>query len=301
MKYQSSHKLKYKLPLIASEKEKQVTTAAEDVKTSDESTQEMIRQIFNEVLKQEEDCTPETWSRIRLKVINVEEVGTHTRRFTLQPALHKLFSTTKKNRLYSRLGQTQSEYQGGFRRSDQTLDHLATYGLLETEMLGVEYRNVGRGSALHEGVWLDTSPVFMESAWQMRYRITLHQLLEEATRGTERDILNGQRNRTCLSWRSERKGDFLSSLHFDTVLQMPLEDDVERWQKSKGMGVRLGDYESDFLTNMRVADDVFLFSTSLVQLQKVMCDFKQSTESVGLKIHRDKTIIPSSQRANRRK
>ena len=78
MKYQSSHKLKYKLPLIASEKEKQVTTAAEDVKTSDESTQEMIRQIFNEVLKQEEDCTPETWSRIRLKVINVEEVGTHT-------------------------------------------------------------------------------------------------------------------------------------------------------------------------------------------------------------------------------
>ena len=35
-------------------------------------------------------------------------------------------------------------------------------------MLGVEYRNVGRGSALHEGIWLDTSPVFMESAWKMR-------------------------------------------------------------------------------------------------------------------------------------
>ena len=130
MKYQSSHKLKYKLPLIASIKEKQVTTPAEDVKTSDETTKEMTRQTFNEVLKQE-DCTPETWRIIRIKVINVEEVGNYRPICTL-PALHNLFTTTKKkHRLYSRLDQTQSEYQGGFRRSDQTLDHLATYGLLE--------------------------------------------------------------------------------------------------------------------------------------------------------------------------
>ena len=47
----------------------------------------------------------------------------------------------------------------------------------------------------------------------------------------------------------------------------------------------MGDYESDFLTNLRFADDVLLFSASLVQLQKKMCDFKQRTESVGLKIH----------------
>ena len=32
----------------------------EDIKTCDETTKEMIRQIFNEVLKQE-DCTPKTW------------------------------------------------------------------------------------------------------------------------------------------------------------------------------------------------------------------------------------------------
>ena len=33
---------------------------AEDIKTRAETTKETIRQIFNEVLKQE-DCTPETW------------------------------------------------------------------------------------------------------------------------------------------------------------------------------------------------------------------------------------------------
>ena len=69
-------------------------------------------------------------------------------------------------------------------------------------------------------------------------------------------------------------GDIL----FTASLQMAVKDDVDRWQKSKGMGIRLGDYESDCLTNLRFTGDVLLFSTSLVQLQKMMCDFKQSTE-----------------------
>ena len=96
---------------------------AEDIKTRDDT-----RQIFNEVLKQE-DCTPETWRRTRVKVIykkgSVEEVGKYRPICTL-PSLYKLFSTTTYDRLYSRLDQAQSEDQGGFRRSCQTLDHLAT-------------------------------------------------------------------------------------------------------------------------------------------------------------------------------
>ena len=82
---------------------------------------------------------------------------------------------------------------------------------------------------------------------------------------------------------------------------MALKDDVEGWQKSKDMGIRLGDYESDCLTNLCFADDVLLFPTSLVQLQKMMCDIKHSTETVGLKIHPNKTNIPSNQSTNRRK
>ena len=118
-----------------------------------------------------------------------------------------------------------------------------------TEMPGVEYRNVRRDSALNEGIWLDTSPVFMESAWKMRYRITLHQLREEASRGTERDSPQRTKKSTCLRWRMMNEREiFLSSLHFNTVLQMPLKDGVERWQNSKGMGVRLGDYEFVCLT-----------------------------------------------------
>ena len=44
----------------------------------------------------------------------------------------------------------------------------------------------------------------------------------------------------------------------------------------------------DCLTNMRFADDVLLFASSKEQLQKMLCDFKKSTEKVGLRIHPDK-------------
>ena len=42
---------------------------AEDIEACSEKTKEMTRQIFNEILK-EEDCTPTTWRRIRIKVIH---------------------------------------------------------------------------------------------------------------------------------------------------------------------------------------------------------------------------------------
>ena len=93
----------------------------------------------------------------------------------------------------------------------------------------------------------------------------------------------------------------MSSLLFNIALQMALKDDVTRWQNIKGMGICFGDSESDCLTNLRFADDVPLFSTSLVQLPKMMCDFKKITVRVGLKIHPDSTRILSNQSSNRRR
>ena len=57
---------------------------------------------------------------------NVEEDGNYRPICTL-PALHKLFSTIIYSRLCYRLDQAQSEDQGGFRRSYQTLELLAEY------------------------------------------------------------------------------------------------------------------------------------------------------------------------------
>ena len=67
------------------------------------------------------------------------------------------------------------------------------------------------------------------------------------------------------------------------------------------MGVRLGDLPADCLSNLRFADDMLLFSTSLEHLRSMMCDFKKSTESAGLKIHQKKTKMLSNQGSNKRK
>ena len=67
------------------------------------------------------------------------------------------------------------------------------------------------------------------------------------------------------------------------------------------MGIYLSDNDHDCLTNMRCADDVLLFAYSKEQLQKMLCEFKQSTEKVGLRIHPGKTKILSNQSSNIRK
>ena len=75
---------------------------------------------------------------------------------------------------------------------------------------------------------------------------------------------------------------------------------MTRWHE-KCMGIRLGDHQTDCLSNLRFADDVLLlFFTSLEQLKRMMSDFKKSTEKVGLKIHPDKTKSLSNQGPNKR-
>ena len=77
-----------------------------------------------------------------------------------------------------------------------------------------------------------------------------------------------------------KQGDPLSSLLFNTVLQSSLKEITQRWQKKKGMGIYPSDHDHDCLTNLRFADDVLLFATSKDQLQKMLYEFKESTEKV---------------------
>ena len=86
----------------------------------------------------------------------------------------------------------------------------------------------------------------------------------------------------------------MSSLLFNTVLQYSLEGDLKQWQE-KRKGIRLSDNTEDCLTNLRFADEVLLFSTSLEKQREMLCEFKASTEAVGLGIHPEKTKILSNQ------
>ena len=68
---------------------------AEDIKDCDEETREMMRQIFNEIMKRN-NFTPEEWKKVKIKVIykkgDVENVSNY-RPICSLPAMNKLFST----------------------------------------------------------------------------------------------------------------------------------------------------------------------------------------------------------------
>ena len=96
--------------------------------------------------------------------------------------------------------------------------------------------------------------------------------------------------------KGSKQGDPMSSLFvFNTVFKYSLKDEIQRWQKKKGMGIYLSAHDRDCFTNLRFADDVMLFATSKEQIRKMLCEFKKATEKVGLRIHPDKTKILSNQ------
>ena len=91
-----------------------------------------------------------------------------------------------------------------------------------------------------------------------------------------------------------KQGDLLSGLLFNTVVQNSLKEVTQHWQKEKkGMGIYLSDH--DCPTNLRFADDVLLFATSEEQFEKMLYEFKENTEKVGLRIHPRKTKVLSNQ------
>ena len=77
-----------------------------------------------------------------------------------------------------------------------------------------------------------------------------------------------------------KQDDLLSSLLLNTVLQVAFKDHLPRWQKKKGMDIYSRDDDHRCLANLRFADDVLLFTSTKEQLQKMLCDFKRSTEKV---------------------
>ena len=141
-------------------------------------------------------------------------------------------------------------------------------------------------SIKHSAIWKSLKHYGVKPAY-----VRLLQRLYSQQEGT---VLTDKESDVFSIKRGTKQGDPLSSLLFNTVLQYSLREDLHRWQE-KRKGIKLSDATEDCLTNLRFADDVLLFSTSLNKLRDMLCEFKISTEAVGLGIHPDKTKILSNQ------
>ena len=156
-------------------------------------------------------------------------------------------------------------------------------------------QNVDCDGGLHEGVRLHLPQLYLGGITILQCRTWLRLPLEKIYKDQKASVQTDEESEKFDIQKGSKQGDPLSSLLFNTVLQYSLKDEIQRWQKKKGMGIYLSDQERDCLTNLRFADDVMLFATSKEQIRNMMCEFKDATEKVGLRIHSDKTKILSNQ------
>ena len=186
----------------------------------------MTRQIFNERLKQE-DCTSTIWRRIRIKVIHkkgdVEEAGNYIPISTL-PALYKLFFDVIVQSVVPETRSCATRDQGGFRRSFQTLDHLAGLKIAEQKCQewGVK-------------MWISTvdflkafDSISHRSLWDALGHCEIEPqyvgLFDETTRETEKICLDRQRERRVRN----REGDETGRPAVQVTLEHSVTSSIER-------------------------------------------------------------------------
>ena len=195
----------------------------------------------------------------------------------------------------SATGPRTSGRSGWFRSSYQTTDHLATYRMIEHKFhewrikmwtATIDFTKAS-DSITHKSIWNALKSCNIEHDY-IRF-------LKELYRDQKATVLRNEESDMFEIKKGTKQGDPLSSLLFNTVLQKALEKFIPRWQKKKGMGIYLSDNDHDCLTNMRFA------ASSKEQLQKMLCEFKRSTEKVGLRIHPRKTKILSNRSSDTRK
>ena len=276
--------------------------SAEDNKACGEETKEMLRQIFNEVIKQKE-CTSEAWQRKRK---SDTQKRWRWRCWKVSPDL--LFAcavqTVYDNIVQQTLSQTWSNPS---RRSGRVQMHISGNGSSGdvqndwTKMSWVGSQNVGCYNWFHEGVWFQSHTTQFGTPSNPAVSNMITSTLWKDYSKTKKDTVMIDEESMFEIKNGTKQDDPLSSLLFNTVLQMALRDDLPGWQKKRGLCICLGDNDHDCLTSMRFADGVLLFASSEEQLQNMLCDFKRSTEKVGLRIHPGKTIILSNESSNIRK
>ena len=211
-----------------------MTTMESVLKTSKHATKEMIDfQLSDEARRLYTRNMENNTYKSDIQKRNVEEVGNFRPICTL-PALSRLFSTLIHNRLYDRLDRAQLEDQGGFRRSYQALDHLATYRLLEQQcqewsvkmwVATVDFMKAF-DSTSHRSLWNALEKCGIEPQYISLLRRLYAEQKATVLTDKESDMFEIKRGRT--------QGDPLSSLLFNTVLQMALcSCSLRRWSSSQ--------------------------------------------------------------------
>lgn len=257
------------------------------IKTAYNLLSEPLTKLFNMIIKSIE--TPYQWSDSNIILLykkgDPNNIGNY-RPISLLPTVYKIFSTIINNRIGRSLEMKQPIEQAGFRKGFCTIDHIHTLELIIEKYqefqkpLYVAYIDYQKAfdTISHNSIWQSLEAQNVEKAYidvikNIYGRCTSRVKLETA--GPSFPVERGV-----------RQGDPLSPRIFIAILETVLSD--LDWTK-KGIYI-----QGKYLSHLRFADDLVLFSESSSQLQGMIEDLCKASRQVGLEINISKTKIMSN-------
>ena len=206
----------------------------------------------------------------------------------------KLFATVLYARLAPELHKVQPPDQAGFRPNHRCEDHLMVYRVLEQRCrewnLPLYISTIDFTKAFdsikHSAIWKSLRHYGVKPAY-----VRLLQRLYSQQEGT---VLTDKESDVFSSKEVRSKGTRCPLCYSTLCCNTHCGRTWDRWQETR-KGIMLSDATEDCLTNLRFADDVLLFSTSLNKLRDMLCEFKSAQRRGSRKIHPDKTKILSNQ------
>ena len=251
-----------------------------------------LLRLFNDVIKPTA-TPPSQWKKTTISVIYKSgdaQLPNNYRPIAIIPLLYKLFARLLYNRLQPDLDRHQSPDQAGFRPDFSTDDHLFTAAILQERshewqrplwVSAVDFKKAF-DTINHDGLW----QALTHQHVPQQYIHLLQRLYADQTAAVETDKLS----RPFDIQRGVKQGDPLSSLLFNALLEDTFRTLKQQWS-ARDYGIRLGHTRSTQLTNLRFADDVLLFATTLPQLTSMLNSLHDVAAHNGLQLHPDKTVI----------
>ncbi|CAH2104737.1 unnamed protein product [Euphydryas editha] len=243
-----------------------------------------ITTLFNTIIKEER--VPEQWTKSNIILLykkgDPNDIGNY-RPISLLPSLYKLFSQCILSRISTKIDKNQPVEQAGFRKGFSTVDHIQTL-----ESVIEKYKELQRplylafidyqkafDSISHNSIWEALKVNNIDSTYcnvikNIYERSTSKISLE--TSGPEIKIKRGV-----------KQGDSLSPKLFIAVLEM-----IFKRLKWENLGILIN---NEYLSHLRFADDIILFSESISQLENMIEHLQLESVRVGLEMNMQKTKL----------
>lgn len=240
--------------------------------------------LFNKILQ--EKRVPKKWTESRIILLykkgNPSDVGNY-RPISLLSSLYKLFASCLLKRIEPAIEEHQPIEQAGFRQGFCTTDHIHTLTQIIEKYVEfnrtlylafVDYKKAF-DSVSHASIWKALSDQSVPNS----YIQILKNIYDNSTSRVKLDQLGP----AISIRRGVKQGDPLSPKLFIAVLQSIMKN--LNWERK---GIRIKDR---YLSNLRFADDIVIFSESRKQLEEMINELMTVSNSIGLEMNASKTKI----------